>query len=79
MSRRNPHRPSLAVLACRRPWLAAVGKCDTCGQDLIDVAKRGVHPTPDCDPNDGWWMSAAELAELAALYWPTPNPDSAAQ
>jgi hypothetical protein len=41
-----------------------------CRRILIDAAKRGVHPTPECDPSTEWWLSPEDLAELAALYPP---------
>lgn len=51
-----------------------------CGKRLIVVDPSWpYHPTPQCDPRTEWAMTPEELAELAARYWPTPNPEPAAQ
>lgn len=50
-----------------------------CGKRLMPVRRpdgtwSDRHPTPQCDPRTEWAMSDEELAELAARYWPGPEP-----
>ena len=47
--------------------------CRGCGKRLTPVEGSDRHPWPRCDPRTEWLMSQAELDELAARYWPTPE------